>query len=571
MKRLFLFLLASLAITSAQEDTLPTPAPGAAHFLKRYPQADTNKDGILTWEEQRAYHIKYTIDKLGGNYSFKQIQMPMRDGITLTSAVFMPEGDGPFSTVLIRTAYGIWAAANFDPQKYANQNYVFITQNLRGDGSEQGKGTANLMSFDNEINDGYDTIDWISQQPWSNGRVGMTGQSGHGFCAYMAYLSKHPNLTGMYTGVSGGNAHLYWTFHNGVRREMYNWMGQRGVAIPQWPKPTIEKFNRADYAETIASAKPGNKTVFIAQQGWYDIFLEAALDYFQSFAEDGKLFIQVDASGHGNMVGKRFPPRTVPAEWKLPFVNDVLNDPEGAQWEKSRLVYYLMGDVDDPEAPGNEYKMTDVWPVPHTPTPLYLHSTYTCSLEKPTHEGAALTFSYDPRDPVPSVGGDVFIHQGVGPRDQRELKDRKDILRFTSTPLTEPMEITGKLTAELYVSSDVPDTTFTAKLIDVYPDGYEAILKDSIVMGRYHAGYDKEAPMEKGKIYKLTMDMWSLAYIINKGHKIAVHISSSNDKKYEVHPNSFQPVMSFDEVPVAQNTIHISPDHPSHLVLPVVK
>lgn len=133
------------------------------------------------------------------------------------------------------------------------------------------------------------------------------------------------------------------------------------------------------------------------------------------------------------------------------------------------------------------------------------------------------------------------------------------------------MEITGKLTAELYVSSDVPDTTFTAKLIDVYPDGYEAILKDSIVMGRYHAGYDKESPMEKGNIYKLSMDMWSLAYVINKGHKIAVHISSSNDKKYEVHPNSFQPVMNLNDAPIARNTIHISPDHPSHLVLPVVK
>lgn len=104
---------------------------------------------------------------------------------------------------------------------------------------------------------------------------------------------------------------------------MYNWMGQRGLTIPQWPKPSLEKFNRAEYAETIAGAKPGNETVFIAQQGWYDIFLESALDYFQSFSEDGKLFIQVDASGHGNMVGKRFPPCTVPAEWKLPYVNDV--------------------------------------------------------------------------------------------------------------------------------------------------------------------------------------------------------------------------------------------------------
>ena len=190
---------------------------------------------------------------------------------------------------------------------------------------------------------------------------------------------------------------------------------------------------------------------------------------------------------------------------------------------------------------------------------------------KSTEKKASLSYHYDPRNPVPSQGGDVFVHKGVGPLDQRVSKDRKDILRFTSETLTTPLEITGKVMAELYVSSDVPDTTFTAKLIDVYPDGYEAIVRDSIIMGRYHAGFDKQSPMKKGQVYKLTMDMWSTALVVNKGHKLAVHISSSNSPKYEVHPNSYEPVTSMKLAPVAKNTIHLSSEHPSKIILPVVK
>ena len=125
--------------------------------------------------------------------------------------------------------------------------------------------------------------------------------------------------------------------------------------------------------------------------------------------------------------------------------------------------------------------------------------------------------------------------------------------------------------AELFVKTDVEDTTFTAKLIDVYPDGYEAILRNSIIMTRFHDGFDKESKIEKGKVYKLTIDMWSTAYVLNKGHKLAVHISSSNSPKYEVHPNTFKPVMNFNNSPVANNTIMLSKEHPSRIILPIVK
>ena len=549
----------------------PVSVPGAQSFLKLYPNADSNGDGILTIDEKRTHSQKLAIERLGGDYVYHQVMIPMRDGVRLATGIFMPASKSKHATVLCRTAYGIWSAALFDTSKFANQNLVYICQDLRGDEQSEGKGTADLHSFDNEINDGYDTIDWIASQTWSNGKVGMTGQSGHGFAAYMAYLSKHPNLVACDTNISGGSAHLYWTFHNGVKREMYyRWLAQRNIPIPLWPKPGIELFDRMAYQRKVELAGNGNNTAFIARTGWYDIFSESAIDYFQSFAKHGKVFVQIDASGHGRMTGRVFPPKHVPAEWSIPRLTKVLADSRRNTPERSYIVYYLMGDATDPNAPGNRYKITYTWPVPHTATRFYLNANGMISTERPTSEQVSLPFHYDPRDPVPSVGGNVFIHQGVGPRDQRVLKNRNDILRFESEPLTKPLEVTGKIFAELYVSSDVPDTTFTAKLIDVYPDGYEAIVRDSIIMGRFHRGFDKQIPMQKGKVYKLTMDMWSTAIVFNKGHRIGVQISSSNSPKYEVHPNTFEPSSSFEASPVARNIIHVSAEHPSSIILPLV-
>lgn len=552
-------------------ENLPQNTPGAKQFLHKHPKSDLNKDGILTLEEKEDFSVSLINKKLGGGYVFEKKMVTMSDGVKLLTGIFKPKKLGRYPVILGRTAYGIFAAAFHDAHALSKKNVVFILQDLRGDGGSEGKGTFDATSFDNEIQDGKDTIDWIAKQPFCNGNIGMIGTSGNGFCAYMAYLAKPINLRAVYTNISGGNAYRYWTYHNGVRREMLNWFTQRNIPIHGWPRPTIQLFNQKAYDKTIKVAKRNNKTIFTAKTGWYDIFAESSLDYFESFAKKGNFFIQIDASGHGKMAGLKFPSRIVPADWALPDLVKVTEKPNLLKSVKSRIVYYLMGDPTDPNAPGNRYKMTHVWPVPHVPTSYYMHMDGFLREKRPSEAKAFLSFNYDPRNPVPSVGGDVFIHQGVGPRDQRILKDRKDILRFSSEVLKKAIEITGKIKAVLYIKSDVEDTTFTAKLIDIYPNGYEAIVRDSIMMGRFHAGFDKQTRLNKGKVYKLTLDMWSTALVFNKGHKIAVHISSSNSPKYEVHPNTYEPVASFDDSPIANNTIMLSSKHASKIILPVVK
>jgi hypothetical protein len=188
----------------------------------------------------------------------------------------------------------------------------------------------------------------------------------------------------------------------------------------------------------------------------------------------------------------------------------------------------------------------------------------------PKDKDASLTFTYDPKDPVPSVGGNYDLGAKNGPLDQRPLKDRKDVLRFATAPLEEPVGVVGKIWVELHVSSDCPDTEFTAKLIDVYPDGYEAVMRASAMVARYYDGLNKPQRLEKGKVYKLEMDCWSTAVVFNKGHKIAVHVSSSDSPAYEVHPNTYEPVASIDKAAVAHNTMHLSADHASKVILPVI-
>jgi hypothetical protein len=195
---------------------------------------------------------------------------------------------------------------------------------------------------------------------------------------------------------------------------------------------------------------------------------------------------------------------------------------------------------------------------------------------------------------VQSVGGNYALGAKNGPYDQRSLLDpedvvrsqgidaaskkpletkgqaRKDVLRFVTEPLAEPVGITGKVFVELHYSSDAPDTEFVAKVVDIYPDGYEALIRESAMLARYWQGLDKPAPLEKGKVYSFKMDCWSTALVINKGHRIGVYITSSDSPAYEVHPNTYEPVDSIDKAVVARNTIHLSADHPSSVILPVI-
>ncbi len=187
----------------------------------------------------------------------------------------------------------------------------------------------------------------------------------------------------------------------------------------------------------------------------------------------------------------------------------------------------------------------------------------------PQDPSAKSTYQFDPKNPVPTVGGgNLFAKKG--PMDQRVIGDRKDVLKFATTPLSSPVEITGHVIVELMADSDCPDTDWTAKLVDVFPDGTERLVLDSALRARFREGFDHEVLMKKGQIYKFKIDLWSTSLVFNKGHRIAVHISSSNDPRFDPNPNTGKPLRADGETRVATNTIHHNRAYPSRILLPVV-
>jgi putative CocE/NonD family hydrolase len=232
--------------------------------------------------------------------------------------------------------------------------------------------------------------------------------------------------------------------------------------------------------------------------------------------------------------------------------------------------YYVMGDVNDSTAPGNQWKTSPVWPLPIKSSSYYLAPGGTLTESTPARKESFDSYKYDPSNPVPTIGGaNLFLKKG--PMDQRAVGERSDVLKFATPSLVAPVEVTGRITVELWAESDAPDTDFTAKLVDVYPDGTERLVLDSAVRARFRDGFDHEVFMKKGQVYKFKIDLWSTSLIFNKGHRIAIHISSSNNPRFDPNPNTGKPLRADSDTRVATNSIHHDRLHPSRALLPVVR
>ncbi len=246
----------------------------------------------------------------------------------------------------------------------------------------------------------------------------------------------------------------------------------------------------------------------------------------------------------------------------------------GLKDELPRVQYYTMGT--------NEWKSAEAWPPPAAEmTSLYLDSDGganslfgdgTLALSPP-EQASQDNYTYDPHNPVPSLGGNVCCMGGAlagGAYDQREMESRNDILVYTSDPLTEGVEIAGFIEASIYVSSDVKDTDFTIKLIDVHPDGTAYNLDETIQRARYREGYEKEVFMEEGEVYEIAFSPMATSNYFKPGHRIRIEISSSNFPRFMRNLNTGGNNYDETEGIIAHNTVHHSPDYQSQIKLPVI-
>jgi len=526
--------------------------------------------------------LSVAMGALGAPVKPTRHDVPMVDGIRLATDVYLPgNGDEKYPTILILTPYGRSGGKGI-AEKFVPQGYAVVSQDIRGRGQSEG---SNVVIFQAggwaDKRDGRFTLEWIGKQPWSNGKVATWGGSAVGITQNMLAPEAPDLLKAQYVEVAASNLYTQCMYGGGaVRKNMIEgWLAAtnmtKGNLQAFRDHPTYDEFWDTLNPEAVAdrTVAPG---IFLG--GWYDIFCQGTINSFVTMQSKGGPRVRGNCRlimgpwAHGTFSELTYPENSnkrPPAADFERYVNFHLKGEANGVDKDAPVHYYVMGDPETPDAPGNVWRSADSWPPAAKMTSFHFHADGALKTEAPSGEDKK-EYDYDPNNPVPTMGGQN-LSLDKGPRDQRKIEGRKDVLCFTTDELSEPLEVTGQIKATLYVSSDAPDTDFTVKLSDVYPDGRSMLLTDGILRARYRESFRKPEFMKPGEIYPIEVDLWSTSIIFNKGHRIRVAVSSSNFPRFDANPNTGKNYWEEGERKTAHNTVYLSSKHPSHIVFPVME
>lgn len=507
--------------------------------------------------------------------------VPMQDGTELATTVYLPEGMGPFPVIVSRSPYDKNGLRG-DATRFVRNGYAFVAQDLRGRFKSKGH---HAIIFHNDgwqtPHDGHDTLRWISAQPWCNGKVGSSGGSALGVTQNMTAPLAPDCLKAQFVAFAFSDMYAQGAYQGGAFRTglLEGWL--KGTAMTDVNLKTF--VSHPDYDSFWAGLNPEAQAehvhapaVFMG--GWYDIFLQGTINSFVSIhnrggaGARGRCRLIVGPVGHGTLTDLKYPasasrlPKCVDT---VAWFDHVLKGKANGVGEEKPVHYFVMGDPTDEGAPGNYWRSADNWPPAAVETAYYLHPDGKLLASAPPADDGQRSYRYNPARPVPTVGG-AELGDDIGPKDQRKVESRRDVLVFSTDVLTDPLEVTGRVTAKLSVSSDCPDTDFTVKLTDVYPDGRSMLVTDGILRARFRESFEHEKLMEPGKVYELTVDLWSTSLVFNRGHRIRVAVSSSNAPRFDPNPNTGHAFRADGEKRVATNTVYFSKEHPSRILLPVM-
>ncbi len=553
----------------------------------------------------------------------------MRDGTVLRADIYRPTTAGKFPVILKRTPYDKHNvdAADFGV-KGASRGYVVINQDVRGRYTSDGE----WYPFLHESNDGYDTVEWAAALPYSNGKVGMYGGSYVGATQMLAAIARPPHLAGICPVVTASNYHDGWTYQGGAFEQWFNESWTSGLAqdtlnrsvrshtnamngiwkLPLTGYPLFEVPQRTSDSDRLRSLAPyfldwlahpdyddywkrwsiedhysDVAVPSLTVAAWYDIFLGGSLNNYvgvklhgeNEAARNGqRLLVTIGGhAGSGRKVGDldfgsaaEFNEDEITLAWYDYLFKNVAND-----FARPRPVrIFVMG--------ANQWRDEDDWPLARAHNARYfLHSGGKANsilgdgslATAAPHSEDPDQYIYDPANPAPTIGGPLCCdaeHLAPGPRDQRVVEARADVLVYSTPPLAQDLEITGSVQLELFAKSSAVDTDFTAKLVDVWPNGFAQNLTEGIVRARYRSSQEKPELMNPGEIYKFTVDLWSTANVFLKGHRLRLEISSSNFPRFDRNLNTGQEAGIAGKPVPATNTVYHDIGHPSALILPIV-
>lgn len=521
-----------------------------------------------------------------GNVAEKHVMIPMRDGKKLSAYLYIPEGKGPWPAIFeqryadIRGAGTRKAAA-----RLASNGYAVAMVNFRGTHQSEGTWVGYRALGWGELQDGYDTCEWLATQSWCTGKVGTFGSSQGGFAQNFLAVTAPPHLTCQYMVDTGLSLFQEGYRIGGLTRpERFKAMDKvcRDPAdnrklMEEWFRhPTYDDYWKAE--DCSLHFDKMNAPCFTIGS-WYDFMNQGSIASFQGRQHKGgpnsrgKQQVVIGPWLHGrlnktNKVGDLVYPENATwpeEEHMVKWFDHWLKGKENKVESDPAVRYYVMGAIGEKDAPGNVWRTADDWPPPAEPTSYYFRNGY-LSIQEPRSDSESASYKSDPLKPM-EIPGTSF----PGAKDARSFEKQSGVLVFTTSKLIKPVEWTGRVRAELFVSSTAKDTDFIVRVSDVYPDGRSILIIDYPIRARYREGFDREVLMEPGKIYKVAFDVGWMSQIFNTGHRICVTVASTGAPLYEPNPQTGKPLtIEFPKGAVAaENTIHFSKDHASRIVAPV--
>jgi putative CocE/NonD family hydrolase len=570
----------------------------------------------------------------------RNVRIPMRDGVMTSADIYRPAGAGKLPVLLQRTPYNKNASGGVYQVfaiRAAGAGYAVVIQDVRGRYNSGG----DFHPFVQEQPDGFDTCEWIVNQPWSNGRIGMFGGSYVGLTQWQAAIAKAPGLEAVAPHVTAADYHDGWTYQGGAFNYYFNYSWATGLTAETAARRRARSTDDPGFAANLERLDDLNR--FIVQSpldhdktlldlgpwyaewighpalddywdhlnvagryqdldvasfnsgGWYDVFLGGTISNYlgmkwQGSTERARNGAQLligpwshATASAGGASGEYFPgtmssPDAIDlqGQW-IRFFDRWLRDTETGH-DAAPVSLFVMGE--------NRWRSETSWPIERAvATEFFLASggransaagDGTLSRDLPT--GANTTpdhYLSDPRDPVPTVGGQLCcpVHWSPsGAFDQKAVEARSDVLVYTTAPFEEPTEISGPVTVILYAASSAIDTDFTAKLVDACPCGCARNLTDGIVRARYRNSHRSETFLTPNEVNRYEIDLWSTSVVLQPGHALRLEIASSNFPRFDrnMQTGGVQATTSLDEAVVAHQTVLHDAEYPSRLVVQIV-
>jgi predicted acyl esterase len=559
----------------------------------------------------------------------QKVMVPMRDGVRMAADVYRPKTDEPVPIIFSRTPYNFatWRDGELSTRTYRSaweavrRGYAYVVMNERG--RYYSEGSWDILGT--PLTDAYDAFQWMADQSWSNGKLGTLGCSSTAewqMAAASLDHDAHAALVAQGFGAGVGRIGDWYeqgNWYRGGAEQMlfFAWLYgvQTGIRPMFPPNLTQEQLARVSRYFDLAPESPpvdwsqalrhlplvdildnvmGNEGPFedmvkrkpddrkwyqgglyhddmpfdkpaLWFMSWYDVSTGPNLAMFNHLRANAEspearanqyaviaptLHCAYTRATENTVVGER---SVGDARWDYDalvygwFDHWLKGEDNGMIDTLPRVRYYTMG--------SNEWRSAESWP----PAP---------TADNPDR------FTYDPTSPVPSYGGNVCCTGNAvrgGALDQQEMEERDDILVYTSEPFPDGVEVTGTIDITLHVSSDVRDTDFTVKLVDVYPDGRAFNLDETIQRARYREGYDREVFMEGGQVYEIELSPLSTSNWFAPGHRIRIEVSSSNFPRFARNLNTGGTIWDETRGVVAHNVVHHSAEHPSFIRLPIVR